>query len=256
MVAPVVLIALLVCNLAACAPIPKDNEVTVFAAASLTDAFEEISAAFEAAYPSVTVLLNFAGSSTLATQLLEGAPADVFASANPIQMENVVAGGLISSSPASFASNRLTIIVPAENPGGLQSATDLSQPGVVLVLAAPGVPLRDYSDQVIAALGNADWQANVYANLASEEQNARLVVAKVVLGEADAGLVYTSDITPELADQVLRLPIPDEVNALAVYPIAALDQARHPELAQAFIEFVLSSQGQAILQGWGFGAAP
>ncbi len=243
--------------LASCAPAAASKqELVVFAAASLTDAFGEIGTSFEAAHPGAEVLFNFAGSSSLVTQLTEGAPADVFASANEKQMQVAVDAGRIAGDPALFLTNRLTIIVPADNPAGLQSPQDLADPGLRLVLAAPGVPVRDYSEQSIALLGDQSFQEAVYANVASEEPDVRQVATKVALGEADAGIVYTSDVTPDIADQVLQIPIPDEQNVVARYPIAVVEDAPEEVLARQFVDFVLSPEGQSILQKWGFGPKP
>lgn len=230
--------------------------LTVYAAASLTDAFTEIGEAFEAEYAGARVLFNFGGSSTLASQLSEGAPADVFAPADHAQMQVAVEAGRISSEPQEFLTNRLIIIVPADNPAGITSPADLANEGVRLLLAGPGVPIRAYSDRSIAALGDDVYQRAVYANLVSEELDARQVATKVALGEADAGIVYASDVTPDIAGQVLQIEIPDEANVVAVYPIAVVDGAPNPEWAQLFIDFVLSERGQAILAKWGFGPKP
>jgi molybdate transport system substrate-binding protein len=234
----------------------ETTELVVMAASSLTDAFNEIAVAFQEANPGALVLPNYASSSALATQLIEGAPADVFASANNTQMNVAADGGRIASEPVTFLTNRLTIIVPADNPAGLQSYADLAKPGIALVLAAPDVPIRDYSDQSIALMGDAAFQAAVYTNLVSEEPNVRQVATKVSLGEADAGIVYTSDVTPDIAASVLQIPIPDEMNVLATYPIAVVEGAPAGDLAQAFVDFVLSAEGQAILAKWGFGPKP
>lgn len=232
----------------------QSPEITVFAAASLTDAFTEMAETYEAQNPSVTVRLNFGGSSQLAAQLREGVPADVFASANQAQMEAVIAAGRIEGgNTAVFATNRLVIIVPADNPANITSLEDLAQPGVQLILAVPGVPIRNYTDDIVAALP-AQFQTNFYANLVSEEENVRQGAAKIALGEADAGVVYTSDVTPDLASRVQQIPIPDEQNIVATYPLAPLSDAPQPALAQAFMAFVLGEQGQEILGRWGFGA--
>lgn len=247
-------------TLSACTPTVRDRpiELTIFAAASLTDAFDEIATAYAAQNPDVRVLANYAGSSQLAVQLSEGATADVFASANPRQMQAVIDNGRITATPVPFATNRLTIIVPADNPAGIGTPADLARPGTLLVLALPGVPVRDYTDQAIANLSTdpsygTQFADAVYANLVSEESNVRQVVAKVTLGEADAGIVYTSDITPDVADQVRQIAIPPAQNISATYPIAPLGNAPHPDIAQDFIDFVLSETGQQILQRWGFG---
>ena len=246
----------LVCSLAACAPAGGEQELIVFAAASLTDAFGEISAQFEALHPGTKVLLNLAGSSELAVQLAEGAPADLFASASPAQMQAAAEAGRIVGEPLGFATNELTIIVPAGNPAGVQTPADLAKPGLRLVLAAPGVPVREYSDQSIALMGDEVFQTSVYVNLASEEPNVRQVATKVALGEADAGIVYISDVTPDIAYLVLQIAIPDAQNVVASYLIALVEGAPAGELAQDFVDFVLGSEGQAILQERGFGESP
>lgn len=239
----------------ACAASPEP-ELLVFAAASLTDAFTEIGAAFEAQHTGTAVALNFAGSSQLATQLREGAPASVFASANETQMQAVIDDGRIDPRTAvPFASNTLVVAVPAANPARIVSLQDLARPGTLIVVAVPGVPVRQYTDAVVAKLG-PDFSHAFYANVISEEDNVRQVLAKVALGEADAGLVYGSDITPDLAGKVTRIDIPPQLNERALYPLAPLTDAPDPELAQAFVDFVLSAQGQAILGRWGFGPPP
>ncbi len=234
----------------------SSQEITVFAASSLTDAFTELADAFEAQNEGVEIILNFAGSSQLAAQLSEGALADVFAPANPIQMQTVMdAGRIEAGSEKLFVSNRLAVIVPSDNPANITALEDLAQPGVQLILAVEGVPVRQYTDQIVAALP-ADFQAQFYGNLVSQEDNVRRVAAKIALGEADAGTVYTSDVTPDIASQVVQIPIPDAQNVVATYPIAQLTDAPSPTLAKNFIDFVLSEEGQAILVRWGFGPPP
>lgn len=231
--------------------------LTVFAAASLTDAFEDIAEQFEAANPGAEVIFNFGSSSTLAAQLVEGAPADVFASANVRQMEVAQEGGRIAGEPRVFARNRLVVAIPADNPASIETLHDLANPRVKLVVAASGVPVRDYTDAMLerlaeeVAYGEAYRQAFL-ANIVSEEDNVRQVAAKIALGEADAGLIYRSDITPDIADMVQALPIPDTVNTVAAYPIAITSDAANPDLAQAFVDNVLSRRGQAVLVSWGF----
>ncbi|MBZ0300711.1 MAG: molybdate ABC transporter substrate-binding protein, partial [Anaerolineae bacterium] len=223
----------------------SSQTLVVFAASSLTDAFEEIGTAFQAAQPGVKVLFSFGGSSALATQLAEGAPADVFASANTRQMQVAQEAGRISGSPLTFAKNRLVLIVPADNPANIQSLRDLANPGVRLVVAAPAVPVRDYTDVMLDRLAadpnyGEEYRQAVVANIVSEEDNVRQVAAKVALGEADAGTVYISDVTPDIADQVIAIPIPDDLNTIATYPIAVTDDSALPELAQTFVDFVRS----------------
>lgn len=234
-----------------------DQTLTVFAAASLTDAFEEIATAFEAAHPGVDVLFNFAGSSDLAAQLAEGAPADVFASANNRQMTAARDAGRVTTRPVTFVKNRLVLIVPVENPANIAGLRDLANEGVLLVLAAPDVPVRDYTntmlDRMAADPGYGEsYREAVMANVVSEEQNVRQVAAKVALGEADAGIVYLSDVTPDISEQVMALPIPDSLNTIATYPIAITNDTANPELAQAFVDYVTSEEGQATMEAWNF----
>jgi molybdate transport system substrate-binding protein len=230
--------------------------LVVFAAASLTDAFEDIATQFEAQY-NVEILFNFASSSDLAAQLADGAPADVFASANNTHMNSVINTGRIAGSPQIFAQNHLMLIVPFDNPADISSLADLANAGVKVVVAADGVPVRDYTNTMFdrlaadAAYGE-DYRMAVSANIVSEEQNVRQVAAKVALGEADAGIVYISDVTPDIADAVLALPIADELNTIATYPIAVTNDSAQPELAQAFVDFVLSDAGQDTLVKWNF----
>ncbi len=232
------------------------QELTILAASSLTGAFSDLATAFEAQNDGVTVLLNFASSAQLAAQLREGATADLFASANPAQMEAVVDAGLVTGGATDlFAANRLAIIVPAGNPARIAALEDLARPGVRLLVAAPGVPVRQYTDEMLALLPFAQ-QTAITANIVSEESNVRQVAAKIALGEADAGIVYTTDLTPDIASEVAQVPIPDALNVVATYPIAPLNDAPHPAWARRFIEFTLSPEGQAILAGWGFAGPP
>jgi molybdate transport system substrate-binding protein len=234
-----------------------ERTLTVFAAASLTDAFQEIAEEFEAENSGVTIEFNFGGSSTLAAQILEGAPADVFASANLRQMEVVQEAGDIAGEPTIFASNRLVVIVPADNPANIQSLADLANDGVLLVVAAEGVPVREYTDVMLDQMAENEDYGEVYRqavldNIASEELNVRQVLAKVSLGEADAGVVYASDVTLDIAEDVLTIVVPDEFNTIASYPIGAISHAEQPELAGEFVDFVLSDAGQDILARWHF----
>jgi molybdate transport system substrate-binding protein len=234
-----------------------ERVLTVFAAASLQDAFTEIAAGFEATRPGLKVVFNFASSATLATQLVEGAPADVFASANERQMTVVQAAGRLAGVPRPFARNRLILIVPRDNPAQISGLRDLARPGVKLIVAAKVVPVREYTEMMLdrfAALPDygPGYRAAVLSNVVSEEANVRQVSAKVALGEADAGIVYQSDVTPDLAPQVIAFPIPDALNTIATYPIVALTEATDPTLAEAFITYVLSEPGQAVLARWEF----
>lgn len=244
--------------LTACAPTPAPTNapvaLTVFAAASLTEAFTEIGEAFEAQHAGVTVTFNFGGSQTLRTQLEQGASADVFASANAKEMEAAIAAALVDAGTAQiFATNDLVVIVPPNNPAQITTLADLAKPGLKLVLAAEEVPVGQYARQSLAKMNTvygADFQTNVLANVVSNEDNVRQVAAKVQLGEADAGLVYATDA--KALPVLLTLGIPPELNVAANYPIARLTAAPHAQGANTFVQFVLSKAGQAILSKWGF----
>ena len=240
------------------AAIAPAETLTVFAAASLTGAFDEIGTAFEAANPGATVTFNFAGSQQLAQQIGQGAPADVFASANSTQMDLVIKSGqVVSGSQKTFVQNRLVVIFPTANPGGLTRLQDLAKPGLKLVLADKSVPVGGYAlDFVSKASASPDftptYRATVLANVVSYEADVKSVLAKVSLGEADAGIVYTTDITPNAASKVSRLDIPNALNTIATYPIAAIKDSPHAALAQEFVDYILSADGQAVLAKWGF----
>ena len=254
----VVLLALLLIGLLPVSA-QTSQSLTVFAASSLTDAFGEIGTAFKAANPGTDVTFSFGSSSTLATQLANGAPADIFASANNSQMTVAQKANRIAATPAprTFAKNRLVLIVPVANPANIQSLHDVANSGVKLVLAAAKVPVRDYTDAMLAKLAADPNYGDAYktafiANVVSEEDNVRQVSAKVALGEADAGFVYRSDVTPDIADKVITLPIPDAINTLATYPIAITNDSANAALAQKFIDYVLSDAGQDTLVKWNF----
>jgi molybdate transport system substrate-binding protein len=249
------LILLLVVWLMGCRPsVPQSQTLTVFAASSLTDAFTEIGKNFEAANSGVTVKFNFAGSQSLRTQIEEGAPADVFASASGREMDAAVTGKFIAEgTPQIFLNNKLLIILPSDNPAGLEKIEDLANPGVKIVLAAEEVPVGNYARQALELMNGsfgADFKNNVLANVVSNEDNVKQVVSKVNLGEADAGIAYVSDII-DLPD-LKTIEIPTELNVIAKYPIAPLAASKNVALAQAFVDYVLSTEGQVVLQKWGF----
>ena len=239
-------------------PFPENaGEVTVFAAASLTDAFNQMATDLEAANPGLKLVFNFAGSQALVTQLTEGAKADVFASANNSQMKAAIDGGVISGEPSTFAHNRLAIVVPKDNPAGIASMADLGKDGVKLVLPAEDGPVGQYARQSICLAGSdtatygEGYIDAVSKNIVSNETNVKNVLAKVQLGEADAGIVYVTDVTPEVAGDVTLIEIPDAVNVIASYPIAAVEGG-NADTATAFISYVLSPEGQATLASFGF----
>lgn len=237
-------------------PFPENaGTLTVFAAASLTDAFNEVETTLEAANPGLDIVNNYAGSQALVTQLTEGAPADVAAFASNSAMKDATEAGVVTAEPQTFVENLLTIVVPADNPAGITSAADLAKPGVKLVLAQEDVPVGGYARDSICNMGadtatyGDDFVAKVAGNVVSEEDNVRSVLSKVDLGEADAGIVYTSDV--KAADNVTTVEIPEAVNELATYPIAPVATGNQ-ELAEAYISYILSPDGQAILESYGF----
>ena len=228
------------------------------AAASLTEAFQELATQFEAQNSGITVTFNFAGSQQLAQQLAEGAPTDVFASANPKQMETVVDASRVDAAAIqTFAHNRLVVIYPEEYPVGLDGLEDLARPGLKLVMAAKEVPVGEYSLEFLEKAGQEpalgpSFQQAVLKNIVSYEENVKAVLNKVALGEADAGIVYKSDVSGEVAGKIGQIMIPDELNVIASYPIAVLKDSQHAAQAQAFVDFVLSPTGQEILAKYGF----
>jgi molybdate transport system substrate-binding protein len=233
------------------------GELTVFAAASLTDAFKEIGTAFEAANPGSKLTFNFGASTQLRTQLEQGARADVFASADQAQLDRARQANAIEGPERLFVRNRLVVIFPRSNPAGLRALIDLSQPGLRFVTAAPEVPIGGYTRTMLETMARdpafgADFKDRVNANIVSREPNVRQVVAKINLGEADAAVVYASDVTPEVAPNLGRLEVPDRFNTPATYPIAQVRGAPNAAGAEAFIAYVLSPPGQAALQKWGF----
>ena len=222
--------------------------LTVSAAASLTEAFGDIGAAFEDANPGSTVTFNFGPSDGLATQIDEGAPVDVFASASTKWMDAVQDEGPGVEDRADFAKNRLAIIVPTGNPAGIEGIEDLAEDDVKLVLAAEGVPVGDYARE---ALDNAGIADAALANVVSNEEDVKAVVTKVVSGDADAGIVYVTDVTADIQDQVEMIDIPNDVNVIATYPIAVVTGSQEADLAQRFVDYVLG-EGQQTLADYGF----
>jgi molybdate transport system substrate-binding protein len=220
------------------------GEVVVFAAASLTDAFTELGDAFAAANPDASVTFNFAASSELVAQIIEGAPADVYASADVSNMTKLTDAGANAGDPVTFANNLAQIVVAPGNPLGIAVLEDLEDDELILVVCAPEVPCGTYAEEIFR-------NAGVAPGADSYEENVRAVLTKVTLGEADAGIVYATDVTAA-GDEADGVVIPDDVNVVAEYPIAVTSEAPNPEGARAFIDFVLSEQGQTILASYGF----
>jgi molybdate transport system substrate-binding protein len=227
----------------------QSSQITVLAASSLTEAFGELGDEFEGEHQGVSVIFSFGPSDGLAQQIDQGSPADVFASASARWMDDVEQNGPGVSGRADFARNRLVLIVPKDDPAGIGKFTDLSNEGVKLVLAAEGVPVGDYARE---ALDNAGIAGEALANVVSNEEDAKAVVQKVLLGEADAGIVYVTDVTPEVAPDVTAIEIPDDVNVMATYPIAVVTGSANTDLAKEFEDLVLSSDGQSVLRSHGF----
>ncbi len=233
------------------------STLTVYAAASLTDAFRELGHALEATHPGLTVQFNFAGSQQLALQIEQGAPADVFASADQRWMSYAAEKGLVAGESAIFARNRLVAIVPRTNPARIGGLPDLARRGTKIVLAAEAVPAGKYSREALEKLSAApgfppEYARRVLANVVSQEENVKAVVAKVQLGEADAGLVYRSDVTPSVS--ALRPCLRDRrsrTTSIASYPIAVLKGAKNAEAAKWFVELVSSAPGQQTLERHG-----
>ena len=221
-----------------------EGEILVSAAASLTDAFAAVEAAFEEANPGTDVVLNLGSSSTLREQILEGAPADVFASANTSNVDQVVEAGENADDPEIFVTNSLQIAVPEGNPGGVTGLADFANEDLVIGLCAEEVPCGEFGREALA-------NAGVTPSIDTDEPDVRALLTKVEAGEVDAGIVYVTDVM-STEGAVEGIDIPEEDNVVAEYPIVALNGAPNPDGAAAFVEFVLSDEGQSILADFGF----
>jgi molybdate transport system substrate-binding protein len=222
-----------------------EGTVTVLAAASLTDAFADIEADFEAAHPDADLEVSFGGSSSLRDQVLAGQPTDVFASASGTVMDDLVEAGAIDGEPQGFAANQLEIVVPAGNPAGIEGLADLADEDALVGLCAEEVPCGDLGRQALEAAG-------VDAAPDTNEPDVRSLLDKVASGELDVGLVYATDVA-SAGDAVEGIEVPDDDNVVATYPIAQLTDAPNPAGASAFVDFVLGDEGQAVLADFGFG---
>ncbi len=257
------LLALALAPAPAAAPAPlgaqtsaAPREITVYAAASLTEAFQELATLLAGEAAPVRVRFNFAGSQQLAMQLEQGAAADLFASADRRWMDYVEERRLTAGTPRVFAHNRLIAIVPRSNPARIHGLQDLARAGVKLVIGAEAVPVGRYTREMIRRLeARADfargYENRVLANVVSQEENVKSVVAKVQLGEADAGLVYRSDVTPRVAPDLTVLEIPAAASVVASYPVAVLKGARDRPAAAAFLALLLGPEGRRVLAGHG-----
>lgn len=269
------LLAMLVLMLGACQPAPTaipvpptqptaifvpsaPGSLIVFAAASLTASFTDIDKAFEAANPGVKVTFSFAGSQTLRTQIEQGAKADVFASADNTNIDPLKKAGLIVGDTPIFTRNRLVVIAPKDNPAGVKTLKDLAKAGLKLDIADASVPVGNYFLQSLDKLSadatyGADFKTQVLARVVSKETDVKQVVSKVSLGEADAGVVYTTDAQAAI-DKLITIDIPDPFNVIAAYPIGLVKASANPALAQKFIDYILSADGQAVMKKYGFAA--
>jgi molybdate transport system substrate-binding protein len=222
-----------------------EGDITVFAAASLTGAFTEVGEAFTAANPDAKAIFSFDASSALVQQIIEGAPADVFASADTANMDKLTEAGLNGTEPVIFATNLLTIVVAPGNPKGITGVADLADTDLTTVICAPEVPCGRYANEIFT-------KAGVTVTPDSLEQNVRGVVTKVTAGEADAGIVYVTDVEAA-GDDAARVEIPEGINVLAEYPIATTEDSANAEAGEAFVDFLTGADGQAILADHGFG---
>jgi molybdate transport system substrate-binding protein len=221
-----------------------DGELLVSAAASLTDAFADVAEAFEAAHPDVDVVLNLGGSSSLREQILAGAPADVFASANMLNMSKVVAAGEVTGEPRVFAKNLLQIAVPSGNPAGITGLEDFSREELLIGVCAAEVPCGDFARAALDTAG-------VVPAIDTNEPDVRALLTKIEAGELDAGITYVTDVT-STGGLVDGIEIPEAENVVAEYPIAVLAGAPNPAAATSFVAFVLSDHGREILGRYGF----
>jgi molybdate transport system substrate-binding protein len=233
----------------------QGGTLTILAASSLTDAFGELGNTFEEQNQGVEVKQTFGASSDLLAQIQQGAPADVFASAAEEEMNTAVKDGLVPRKPEVFVKNREVIMVPKDNPANINSLEDMAKPDTKLVLAAKDVPAADYAIEILGKANKEygpDFEQDVLSNVVSREVDVRASVNRVVVGDADATFGYASDYTPDIRDKVKIIKIPPEQNIVATYPIAALKDAKAPELAKKWVDLVTSEEGQKVLEKWNF----
>jgi molybdate transport system substrate-binding protein len=233
----------------------QGGTLTILAASSLTDAFGELGNTFEEQNQGVEVKQTFGASSDLLAQIQQGAPADVFASAAEEEMNTAVKDGLVPRKPEVFVKNREVIMVPKDNPANINSLDDMAKPDTKLVLAAKDVPAADYAIEILGKANKEygpDFEQDVLSNVVSREVDVRASVNRVVVGDADATFGYASDYTPDIRDKVKVIKIPPEQNIIATYPIAALKDAKAPELAKKWVDLVTSEEGEKVLEKWNF----
>lgn len=240
---------------ATASPTPTPVELTIFAAASLKGALDAAKAAYESANPGTTLTLSTDSSATLRTQIEQGAPADVFLSADTKNPQALVAAGLTDGAAIDFAGNKLVVIVPTDDPADITTPADLATPGVKIIAAGDEVPITTYASQLIDNLARnpgypADFVAAYQANIVSKEDNVKAVVAKLELGEGDAAIVYVTDA--KISTKVASVEVPDSANVVATYAGVVVKATENPDAATAFLSWLAGPEGQAILSGFGF----
>jgi molybdate transport system substrate-binding protein len=229
--------------------------LTILAASSLTYGFGELAKTFEKQNQGVEVKQSFGASSDMLAQIQQGAPADVFASAAQEEMKTAVKDGLVAGKPEVFVKNREIIMIPKDNPAGIEEFRDVANPGVKLVLAQKDVPAADYAIEILGkanARYGSDFKQDVLSNVVSREADVRASVNRVVVGDADATFGYASDYTPDVESEVKVVGIPPDLNIIATYPIAVLEDAKDLELAKKWVDLVTSKEGQRVLEKWNF----
>jgi molybdate transport system substrate-binding protein len=229
--------------------------LTIYGAASLKAALDKAKTAYEAADPGSTLTISTDSSSALETQIEQGAPADVFLSADTTNPKKLVDKGLAAGDPVDFAGNLLTVITPTGNPAGIQTPADLAKPGVKVIAAGDTVPITKYANMLVANLAKvtgypADFVATYTGNIASKEDNVAAVRTKIELGEGDGAIVYVTDANGDA--KVMTIPVPDAANVPATYAGVAVKASKNPEAAQAFLTWLAGPDGQAILSSFGF----
>jgi molybdate transport system substrate-binding protein len=233
----------------------EGGTLTILAASSLTYSFGELAKTFEKQNEGVEVKQSFGASSDMLAQIQQGAPADVFASAAQEEMNTAVKDGLVAGKPKVFVKNREIIMVPNDNPAGIKEFRDVADPGVKLVLAQKDVPAAGYAIEILDKANvryGSDFKKDVLSNVVSREADVRASVNRVVVGDADATFGYKSDYTADIRDRVKVVQIPPDLNIIATYPIAALKDAKDPELATKWVDLVTSKEGQRVLKKWNF----
>ncbi len=230
-------------------------DLTIYGAASLKGVLDKAKAAYEAAVPGTTLTISTDSSAALETKIEQGAPADVFLSADTSNPKKLVDKGLADGDPVTFARSKLTVIVSATNPGGVTSPADLSKAGIKVIAAGDNVPITKYATQLVANLAKeprypADFVAGYTQNIVSKEDNVKAVVGKIELGEGDAAIVYVTDA--KASTKIMTVDVPDSANVLATYSGVVVKDAANPAAAKAFLDWFAGPDGQAMLSSFGF----